>query len=55
MFVPVILNRNLLPLLDVVPGLQPDVVVGVKAEPGITHTAVVTQSECGEDASTSYS
>ena len=48
---PVILDSDLLALLDVLLGLQPDVVAGVEAEPGVTNTTVVTQGKCGVHSS----
>ena len=44
----VILDRDLLPRLDVGPGLQPQHVVGVHTEPGVADTAVVAESKGGE-------
>ena len=49
--VPVILNSDLLPLLDVLLGLNPDVLLIIHPEPGVPHTAVVDQGKCGENSS----
>ena len=49
---PVVLDGDLLPSLDGGPGLHPDVIPGLELEPGVTNTAVVTQGEGGEDATT---
>ena len=49
--IPVILHSDLLPLLDVLLGLNPDVLLIIHPEPGVPHTAVVDQGKCGENSS----
>ena len=49
--IPVILHCDLLPFLDVLLGLHPDVLLVVHSEPGVPHTAVVDQGKCGENSS----
>ena len=52
---PVVLHGDLFPLLDVLLGLHPDVLVAVHTKPGISYAAVVKKGKCGVNCTATQS
>ena len=52
---PVVLHSDLLPLLDVLLGLHPDVLVAVHTKPGISYAAVIDKGKSGVNCTAAQS